>query len=257
MTNKQHIKNDDTTFCKPHATLKIKIMSTIMWLIMGGLIPFYCLVVYGLFFLDNNTKHKFLITWPKLFTFLCKYLCGVNYTVIGMENIPKVPVIFASNHQSTWETMAFSVFLPKHIYILKRELIRIPLFGWALSSTSPIAINREDKRSAVMQILEQAIIRIKDGFSIMVFPEGTRLPPGAKENYKTGVARVAINLNLPVVPIAHNSGHIMPRSSFYLYPGTVTIIISKPIYPDHDTAEEFTEKIRSTIYNELREMGEL
>lgn len=242
---------------KPKATLRVKIASTITWLIMGSLIPVYFIIAYATFFLDNKTRHRILTTWGKFFIFFGKNLCGVNYEVLGQENLIKGPAVFASNHQSTWETLAFNVFLPQHIWILKRELIRIPVFGWTLRVLSPIAINRSNKKSSVMQILEQSKFKIQDGFWIMVFPEGTRLPPGAKHNYKTGVARMALHLNLPVVPIAHNAGHIMPKRSFWLYPGKVVVRISKAIYPDNMTPEELTEKIRSTIYNELNEMGEI
>ncbi|MBY0380108.1 MAG: 1-acyl-sn-glycerol-3-phosphate acyltransferase [Burkholderiales bacterium] len=242
---------------KPKATFKIKVASTTMWLIMGGLIPVYNLIGYCIFFLNHRTRHKILASWSRIFTFLGKHLCGIDYEIIGKENLIKGPAVFASNHQSTWETMAFNVFLPKHVWILKQELTKIPFFGWTLRLLSPIAIDRSDKSRAVLQILEQSKQRIADGFWIMVFPEGTRLPPGTKQAFKTGVARMAINLNVPVIPIAHNAGHIMPRRSFWMYPGKVTIRIGNPIYPEQLTPEQLTEKIRSTIYQELIEMGEI
>jgi 1-acyl-sn-glycerol-3-phosphate acyltransferase len=235
----------------------VKTTSTITWLIVGGLVPVYFIVSLLTLFLGSKIRHRILISWGEVFTFLGRYLCRVTYEVIGRENLIQGPAIFASNHQSTWETLAFNVFLPQHIWILKRELIRIPIFGWTLNLLSPIAIDRSDKKAAVMQVLEQSVERVKDGFWIMVFPEGTRLPPGSKEAYKTGVARMAIRLNLPVVPIAHNAGHIMPRRSFWLYPGKVTVRIGKPIYPNNSTPEEFTETVRMAIHNELKTMGEL
>jgi len=246
------------TKTKQNLTVRVKIASTITWLIMGILTLLYFFLAQLIFFLGHKIRHRVLISWGEVFTFLGKYLCGVTYEVSGKENLIAGPAIFASNHQSTWETMAFNVFLPQHIWILKRELIRIPIFGWTLKSLSPIAIDRADKKASVMQVLEQSAERIKDGFWIMVFPEGTRLPPGSRENYKTGVARMAINLNLPIIPLAHNAGHIMPRRSFWLYPGKVTITIGKPIYPqEYSSAEELTECIRQAIYNQLKIMGEL
>lgn len=238
-------------------TPKVVIGSVITWIIAGGLIPVYNMIGYAIFFLNKKIVHKVLTTWGRIFIFLGKYLCKVDYEVIGKENLIKGPAVFASNHQSAWETMAFNVFLPQHVWILKQELTKIPFFGWTLKILSPIAINRSERSAAVMQILEQSKKRIAEGFWIMVFPEGTRLPPGTKQPYKTGVSRMAMNLGVPVIPIAHNAGHVMPRRSFWLYPGKVTIRIGKPIYPENLTTEEFTEKIRGAIYTGLKEMGEV
>jgi 1-acyl-sn-glycerol-3-phosphate acyltransferase len=239
-------------------TLGIKIRSTITWIVLGGLIPLYNLAGVLLFFLSRKAKHRMLTSWGNVFTFLGKHWCNVDYEVIGIEHLIKEPAILASNHQSTWETMAFNVFLPQHVWILKRELIYLPFFGWALRMVSPIAINRSDRVASVQQILSQSKERIKDGFSIMVFPEGTRVAPGVDQPYKTGVARMALQLNIPIVPIAHNAGHIMPRRSFWIYPGKVTIRIGKPMYPSKDdNAESLTEKVKSAIIKELKIMGEV
>ncbi|MFN8770782.1 MAG: lysophospholipid acyltransferase family protein [Neisseriaceae bacterium] len=241
---------------KRKATTLVKITSTITWVIVCGLIPIYNIIGYSTFFINSKTRHKILTTWARIFIFLGKYLCRVDYEVIGQENLIEGPAVFASNHQSAWETFAFNGFLPQHVWILKKELTKIPFFGWTLKTLSPIAIDRSARSASVVQILEQSKKRIAEGFWILVFPEGTRLPPGTKQAYKTGVARMAINLNLPVIPIAHNAGHIMPRRSFWIYPGKVTVRIGKPIYPKDLTPEEFTEEIRSHIYNQLHEMGE-
>lgn len=242
---------------KPVATFKVKVASTIVWFIICGLIPIYNIIGYALFLIPNKAKHKVLTTWGRIFIFLSKHLCRTDYEIIGKENLIEGPAVFASNHQSTWETFAFNVFLPQHVWILKKELTKIPFFGWTLKTLSPIAIDRSAKNAAMLQILEQSKLRVADGFWVLVFPEGTRLAPGTKQAYKTGVARMAMNLNLPVVPIAHNAGHIMPRRSFWIYPGKVTIKIGKPIYKEDLSVEEFTEKIRSTIYNLLHEIGEV
>jgi 1-acyl-sn-glycerol-3-phosphate acyltransferase len=239
-------------------TLGVKIRSTITWLVLGGLIPIYNLLGFLLLFASRKTKHKILTSWGNVFTFLGKHWCKVDYEIIGVENLIKEPAIFASNHQSTWETMAFNVFLPKHVWILKRELIHLPFFGWSLRMVSPIAINRSDKVASVQQILSQGKKRLEEGFSIMVFPEGTRLAPGVDQPYKTGVSRMSLQLNAPIIPIAHNAGHIMPRRSFWIYPGKVTIRIGRAIYPSKDdTLESLTEKVKQAVTQELRLMGEL
>ncbi len=238
------------------ATLGIKIRSTITWVLVCALIPVYNLIGYALFGLSPKKKHKILTSWGRIFTFFGKYICGVDYEVIGKENLIAGPAILASNHQSTWETMAFNVLLPQHVWILKRELTKIPFFGWTLKILSPIAIDRSQRTASVQQILSQSEVRIKEDFWILVFPEGTRLAPGVDQPYKTGVSRMALHLQVPVVPIAHNAGHIMPRRSFWIYPGKVTIRIGKPIYPDGLNTEELTNKIKTAIVTELKIMGE-
>ncbi len=235
-----------------HPSLSIKIRSIITWTILCILVPIYNLIGYLIFFLSPKIKHRVLTSWGRVFTFLSKHICLVDYQVIGLENLlPNSQVIFASNHQSMWETMAFNVFLPQHVWILKRELTYIPFFGWSLRILSPIAINRADKLAAATQILTQSKKRIKDGFNIMIFPEGTRVAVDKVEQYKTGVARMAIFLNKPIIPIAHNAGYVMPKGGPWIYPGLVTIRIAKAIYPNsNDDPDVLTLKIQDIIHKE-------
>lgn len=238
---------------KNKLTFSVIIRSMTFWLIMIGVMPPYFVVAILLFIIGNRKlSHSVLTTWSKLFTYLCKYICLVDYKVIGYENIIPGPALFASNHQSTWETMGFNLILPKHVWVLKRELIRIPIFGWALRTTSPIAIDRDSKGIAIQYILKQSYKRIAAGFWIMVFPEGTRIAPKIDSEYKSGVARMSLNLKLPVVPIGHNAGYIMPKSSFWIYPGLVTIRIGKAIYPNVDEDhEQLILRIKASILSEI------
>lgn len=171
----------------------------------------------------------------------------------GLENLPNTCSILASNHQSTWETFAFSTFLPRHVWILKRELVRIPLFGVALNAAAPIAINRNNGKAALEQIAGQSIERIKCGFWILVFPEGTRVAPHVQKAYKTGIAKMALLLDVPIVPIAHNAGYVMPKRSFWIYPGHVTIRIGKAIdpAPEKNNPAQLTAIIKDAISHEL------
>jgi 1-acyl-sn-glycerol-3-phosphate acyltransferase len=236
---------------KNKLTLSVIIRSTLLWVIMIGVIPIYFLMAMLLLLIGNKKlSHAVLITWGKLFTYLCKYICNVDYQIIGYDNIASVkqPALFASNHQSTWETMAFNLILPKHVWVLKRELLNIPIFGWGFRTMSPIGINRDDKGVAIRYILEQGYKRLKSGFWIMIFPEGTRIPPNTDSEYKSGVARMSINLKVPVIPIGHNAGYIMPKSSFWVYPGLVTIRIGKAIYPNaNESHEELILRIKQNI----------
>jgi 1-acyl-sn-glycerol-3-phosphate acyltransferase len=238
---------------KNKLTVSVIIRSIFFWTIMIGVIPPYFVVSMALFLIGTrNLSHRILITWGKLFAYLCKYICLVDYKVVGYENIIDGPALFASNHQSTWETMAFNLLLPKHVYVLKRELIRIPIFGWALRTVSPIAIDRDAKGIAIQHILKQSYKRIAAGFWIMVFPEGTRIAPKINSEYKSGVARMSLNLKLPVIPIAHNAGYVMPKSSFWIYPGLVTVRIGKAVYPNlEENHEQLILRIKSSILSEI------
>ncbi len=239
-------------------TISVIICSIIFWIIMIAVIPaYFCLAMILLLIGNKKLSHGVLITWGKLFTYLAKYLCKVDYKIIGYDNINaiKEPALFASNHQSTWETMAFNLILPRHVWVLKRELLRIPIFGWSFRTMSPIGINRDDKGVAIEYILSQGYKRLKDGFWIMIFPEGTRIPPNTQSEYKTGVARMAINLKVPVIPIGHNAGYIMPKSSFWIYPGRVIIRIGEAIYPHiNEDHEALIVRIKNSILQQVSQI---
>jgi 1-acyl-sn-glycerol-3-phosphate acyltransferase len=233
--------------------LSIIIRSILLWLIIAIVTPFYAVIGCIIFPINLHTRIKIIGTWALLFTGLSKYLCGVDYEVVGKENFINTPAILASNHQSTWETMAFFAVLPSlYVVIIKRELLYIPFFGWALATISPIAINRNKRAAALQQVLTQGSNKIKQGFSILAFPEGTRIAPKVNANYKTGCAKIALALKLPITTIAHDAGYVMPKRSFWVYPGTVTIRIGKPIYSTpEDNPESLTVKIKQNITTEL------
>lgn len=237
----------------PKLNLWIIICSCITWFILCITLPFYALTAVLCRWLPARVRHRMMITWGWLFTFLTRYICRITYSVTGLENLPKTSSILASNHQSTWETFAFSTFLPQHVWILKRELTRIPLFGVSLKAASPIAINRGHGKAALEQIAEQSIERIKCGFWILVFPEGTRVTPHTQKAYKTGIAKMALLLDVPIVPIAHNAGYVMPKRSFWIYPGHVTIRIGKTIdpEPEKNSPVQLTAIIKDSIMHEL------
>jgi 1-acyl-sn-glycerol-3-phosphate acyltransferase len=240
----------------PKRTLSIIIRSCIVWVTMSLLVLPYALLSFVLYTVNVRTRHKIISTWGRIFSFLVEHVCKIKFIVTGIENLPKTPSIIASNHQSAFETFTYVSIFPQHVWILKRELIRIPIFGWALNTVYPIAINRENKVAASAQILRQGVRRIRKGFWILVFPEGTRANPGTILPFKTGVARMAQNLKIPVVPVAHNAGFCMPRRSFFLYPGTVEIIIDKPIMPVEDeTVDSLIARIETTVRNNFAKLS--
>jgi 1-acyl-sn-glycerol-3-phosphate acyltransferase len=134
-----------------------------------------------------------------------------------------------SKHSSAWETIAFSSIFPAHVYVIKRELLWIPFLGWGLALFSPIAINRANRKQAMQRVTEQGAMRFAQGFSIMIFPEGTRVPVGRRGRYRQGGVTLARNLGAKVLPVAHNAGLVWPRNSLLKYPGCVTVKIGAPV----------------------------
>ena len=233
-------------------TLAIMIRSAILWSTMGLLAVPYTVIAIAIIILPIRIRHRVIRSWADIYVFIAKHLCGVNYTVMGLENFVAGPALIASNHQSMWETAGFAHIFPQHVWILKRELLHVPFFGWAISTLAPIAINRSKGSIAIQQILKQSTDRIKRKLWILVFPEGTRVKPGTRKPFKTGISKMSLALNLPVVPVAHNAGYILPRAGFWIYPGIVNIIVDKPIYPLPDeTPEDLTLRIENVIANNL------
>lgn len=237
---------------KNKLTFSIACRSTLLWTTVGIIALFYNLIAIPLIFVPVKLRHKIISSWAYIFTFMCKRICKVTYTVEGLDNLVKGSAIIASNHQSTWETIAFVTIFPQHVWILKREILRLPVFGWTIATLSPIAINRSKGSASIQQILTQSVKRIKNGFWILAFPEGTRIAPGVKAPYKIGVARMAKSLELPIIPVAHNAGYCLARAAFWMFPGKIKVIIDKPIYPKkNEDSEELILKIEQVITKNL------
>ncbi len=177
--------------------------------------------------------------------------CGLKYQVIGWENIPATPVIVLSKHQSAWETLAFQRLFPPLVWVLKRELLRIPIFGWALAVVSPIAIDRGSGREALRQMVAQGQARLAKGIWVVVFPEGTRINPGDKGKYNIGGAWLATHTGVPVLPIAHNAGEFWGRNAFLKHPGTITLSIGPPIDVTGMKAGDLNDRVERWIEAEV------
>ena len=160
---------------------------------------------------------------------MARSLLGIDWKVEGHENLPARPAVILSKHQSAWETMAFQLIFPPQVYVLKRELLWIPFFGWGLALMSPIAIDRSRGFAALRTIARRGRERLEQGFWVVVFPEGTRVAPGERRAYHLGGAWLARGGGAPVVPVAHNAGLVWPRNAFLKRPGTVTVRIGPPI----------------------------
>lgn len=206
--------------------------SLIYTLLQAVITPPYALFTLACFPLPVHRRYRVTYGWTRLMLFMLRTVCGLHYRVIGQENIPDHPSIILSKHQSAWETLALQQIFPPQVWVLKKELLRIPFFGWGLAMTNPIAIDRSAGKAALEQIVEQGRERLREKFWIVVFPEGTRVPPGSKGKYRIGGAWLAAHTGASIVPVAHNAGEFWGKNSFVKNPGVITVSIGKPINPD-------------------------
>lgn len=202
------------------------------------------------------TRYRIISIWARSMLWWLRVTCGVRYRVVGRENIPQTPSIILSKHQSAWETLAFQQIFPPQVWVLKRELLWVPFFGWGLAMTSPIAINRSAGREALKQMVAQGKDRMKQGFWVVIFPEGTRMAPGAKGKYHIGGAWLATHTSTTVVPVAHNAGEFWPKNSFIKKPGTITVSIGKPIQSTGLKPDELNQQVEAWIEHEMQHLGQ-
>lgn len=169
--------------------------------------------------------------WGRSVLWALNRLCGIDHRVRGRCPPPGPGgQVLVSNHQSAWETIAIATILPgPQTWVVKRELLRIPFFGWALALFEPIAIQRADGRRAMRQLLETGAEHLERGHSVVIFPEGTRVSPDEHKRFGLGGALLATRAGAPVVPIAHNAGYFWPRRSLVKRPGTIDVMIGPAI----------------------------
>jgi 1-acyl-sn-glycerol-3-phosphate acyltransferase len=182
--------------------------------------------------------------WTNLTLF--NLICGVKSEIRGWENIPAGGCIVACKHQSAWETMALAWAVESPRYILKRELMWVPLFGFYLKKAAQIPINRGKKAEAVAAINAAAASAVSEGGQLLIFPEGTRRPVDAEPSYKMGVAHLYEVLNVPVLPVAINAGVCWPRRTFIKHPGLV-VMEFLPVIPPGLPKAEFFARLQETI----------
>lgn len=229
----------------------IFIRSFIFQLVQFIWIPVYATFALFTFPFNAHTRYRIISGLAYSMMWLLRVICGIRVEVHGAENIPQEPCVVLCKHQSAWETFALQTVFPPQVWVLKRELLLLPFFGWGLALTSPIAIDRGKGKQAMKQLLEQGKQRLADGFCVIVFPEGTRMPFGVRGKYKIGGAFLGEASGAPVVPVAHNAGKFWGRKSFLKYPGTITMSIGKPIDPKGLKAEEINSQVENWIEAEM------
>lgn len=186
--------------------------------------------ILGGFFLPFRWRYKFADIWIDCLLYMLKLCCGLSYQVEGLEHVPKDgAAIVLSKHQSAWETVALRQFIRPQTAVLKKSLLQIPFGGWALATLKPIAIDRQNQKEALKMLIDQGIERLQEGLFVVVFPEGTRVAPGAHKKFNAGGAMLAQKSGFPVIPLAHNAGEFWPRNSFLKYPGVIKVKIGPPI----------------------------
>ena len=197
------------------------------------LMPRRSVVAWSLFWID------FCLGWLRV-------TCRLTHRVGGLENMPAGPVIFACKHQSSWETLAFSKLFPNSAIVLKRELLFVPIVGWAMARVGNIAVARGNGAAALRGLVRQAKAAIADGRSILIFPEGTRTPVGSQRPYQVGAAALYRQLGVPVVPVALNSGLFWGRRQFIKWPGVIDVEVL-PAIPPGLGREAFMATLRERI----------
>lgn len=215
-------------------------------------------ILYGLFIalfgwlLPMKTRNGVGNQWSHVNLWLLKTICGLDYRLTGAENLIHEASIVMSKHQSAWETIALRHIVGgKQSWIMKRELVWVPIFGWAVAVMEPIAINRKAGRKAVKQIIEQGRGYLENGNHVILFPEGTRTAPGAKGRYKLGGALLAEATGYPVVPVCHNAGVFWRRRDIRKYPGTIEVVVGKPIETAGRSAQEIIQDVEQWIESTL------
>ncbi|MGH6979899.1 MAG: lysophospholipid acyltransferase family protein [Stellaceae bacterium] len=184
--------------------------------------------------------------WAKWVLWLAGWSAGLRYEVRGRENLPRGPSIVAVKHQSAWDTFAAAALFDDPAIVVKRELFRIPFYGWYLRKAGMIGIDRDLGAGALRRMLTASRAAVAQGRPILIFPEGTRTPVGGDAPYHPGVAALARDLKLPVVPVALNSGLFWGRRAFYKRPGTIVVEILPPL-PGETDRRRITDELRSRI----------
>ena len=218
--------------------------------------PPYAVIVLALFWLPRIPRYRFITGWCALNLWAARTLCGIRYRVVGLENVGSTPLIVACKHSSTWETLFLSRLLPPLAYVAKKELLSLPFFGWGFRLASPITIDRKAGQDAMSQIARQGRERFAQGFWIILYPEGTRSPAGRRVRYKTGAARLAIEMQAPILPIAHNAGWLWPKGFLGKRPGTITLSIGEAIAPGGRDPVRLMHAVETWIENEVARIGD-
>jgi len=221
--------------------------------------PVYALAMVLMSWSPRIWTYRMAASWCAVNLWGARTICGIHWQVHGRENVPEgsalSPHIVLSKHSSTWETLSLTQYFPSLAYVAKKELLSLPFFGWGFATASPITIDRKAGVDAMQQIAVQGRERFKQGFWIAIYPEGTRIRAGTRAKYKTGGARLAITLDVPIIPVAHNAGYLWPKGVFGKKPGMITMTIGKPISPTGKEPLALIQEVEAWIEGEIARLG--
>ncbi len=195
----------------------------------------------------HRVYYQVAVSWARVNLWMLRKLCRLDFVVEGLEHVPAAPCVLYWKHESVWETMAGALTLPPQTWVVKRELMWLPLFGWGLALLRPIAINRAAGRTAVKQVISQGQERLKQGLCVVIYPEGTRVLPGQERRFGVSGAALAKAAGCPILPVAHNAGDFWPRRSLLKRPGTIRVVIGPPIDTTELAPDEITARGRAWI----------
>ncbi len=196
---------------------------------------------------SQRLRARYFSLWARFVLWWLKLTCNLQFHVEGIENIPDGTALILAKHQSAWETIAMQTIFPPQTWVLKRNLLLIPFFGWGLAMTRPVAIDRSAGKKALKQVINQGTDRLRRGLWVVIFPEGTRTAPGQQKRYAIGGAMLAQKSGYPVVPVCHNAGEFWPKQGFVKKPGEITLVIGEPFDPAGMKANEINSRVEEWI----------
>ncbi len=225
--------------------------SLLFLLILLVVTPPYTLCVLFFWPLPHHIRRQSVVPWVKFTIWLVKHLLGIPYRLLGAENIPAGACVVLCKHQSAWETLMLQEVFKDTVFVWKKEIKYLPFFGWALAVTPMIETDRSVSKSTLKRLVDQGRDRLANGYTVIIFPEGTRAQPGSKNRYKAGGALLAVETGTSVVPVALNSGEYWGRNALFKKSGTVTVSVGPAIDPSGLTANEITQRTEAWIEAEM------
>jgi 1-acyl-sn-glycerol-3-phosphate acyltransferase len=237
--------------------LVLWLRSLAFWVVFPVSIMLFALLLLFTFPFRLARRWALLQLWVRFILWWLKVTCRLSCEVHGSEHIGAEAGIVFSKHQSTWETIALQQIFPLQVWVAKRELMWIPFFGWGLALMQCIHIKRGTGRAAVNQLVSQGRVRLKEGIWIIIFPEGTRIPPGKVGRYRIGGTVLAERTGYPIYPVAHNAGEYWPRRSFIKHPGVIQVRIGAPISPAGKSAQAILDEASGWIEQQMAEITTL
>ncbi len=223
---------------------------------IGSIVSVILIAFCSLFFVFSpySIRYKVISKWAFFCIWWLRITLNITINIIGKNNITDSPCVITSNHQSTWETLAFQKIFPAHTWVLKKELLWLPIFGWSLALLKPIIIDRGDKFQSIKKVIKQGKDRLNNGIYVVIFPEGTRQPWERLGDYQNGAAAIAKSSGHKILPVYHNAGKLWPKGRFIKKPGIVTVIIGEPISASSGSAAEITDKIKNWTLEQAKKI---